>query len=593
MTGGNDTMPDPGRAPQARPGLPPTRRTLAPRPIAGPPVVAGHIEGVIAPGMLGCGPLDASAGRHRLTVTRARALPFATKVALARRATRIAGPIGSQLHLSASCERPGACDLTVAPDCFRHDIDERLPDGLGGGETTFAVPHAPPDGARHRAPRAVPDGLLPDFGMRLEDRPRGGDLARRPAPAMPALAVPSGAAAPGPGAAPADPGPARWDVCACVQEAAPLVCAFVAHHRHLGAGTIHLFLDGPQPEVSAALADLPFVKITVTDAAFWAALGLPARPVRSGDRQRPALRQVMETAACDWVLHIDADEFLTCDGNPAAILAAQPPETDYVFVPVAERVYLSDPDPADIFAGAFRRPARTPPARAALDAIDGEAAPYLDRGVTGYYSGKSFFRAGGRVPPGIHVPTPHDPARGARPAGLELLHFDGLTARHWTTKKLRSLGNHTGYLTGGDPPRMRQFEAALANRRTPDRLADLYLRLKVLSAERAEGLRRLGLLREERLDPRPALRAVLPGADLDLSVAAFDAFAVYRPRWDDRWRLRPIRRGSVRWWWRAVRTHGTDLPRQVLQALWRRLTRITPGRRATSRRADDSANPDS
>ena len=54
---------------------------------------------------------------------------------------------------------------------------------------------------------------------------------------------------------------ASWAVVATVDEPAPLVAAFVAHHLNEGAREVHLFLDKPDPETVALIRDMKGCKL--------------------------------------------------------------------------------------------------------------------------------------------------------------------------------------------------------------------------------------------------------------------------------------------------------------------------------------------
>ncbi|MFD1508548.1 glycosyltransferase 61 family protein [Lacimonas salitolerans] len=101
---------------------------------------------------------------HGFTVVHPQEMPFADQVALARGATHMAGPVGSQLHLCAFCARPGAKVLTVAPDYFKLNINDRLLRDIGGSETHFLVPGGRAAGRRPAqgsvAVRQRPEGQL-------------------------------------------------------------------------------------------------------------------------------------------------------------------------------------------------------------------------------------------------------------------------------------------------------------------------------------------------------------------------------------------------------------------------------------------------
>lgn len=106
---------------------------------------------------------------------------------------------------------------------------------------------------------------------------------------------------------------------------APLldVARFVAHHLDLGARHIYLYLDAPDPDVTALLDGHPNVQVTVCDDAYWAATG-KARPdthqVRQSHNATRALR--LAESEVDWLGHIDTDEFLLSPTGFGAVLGA-------------------------------------------------------------------------------------------------------------------------------------------------------------------------------------------------------------------------------------------------------------------------------
>ena len=88
-------------------------------------------------------------------------LPLPDQIALVRRATHIAGPIGSQTHLCAFSEMPGLKLLSIGPDYFKLPINSRILAGQGGAETHFLLPCPRPEGPRDRAPWSFDPAALP------------------------------------------------------------------------------------------------------------------------------------------------------------------------------------------------------------------------------------------------------------------------------------------------------------------------------------------------------------------------------------------------------------------------------------------------
>lgn len=95
--------------------------------------------------------LDELFAAHGFAVVHPQELDFAEQVALARHATHIAGPVGSQLHLCVFSEQPGLKVLNIAPSFFKLPINGNLIRDIGGVEAHFLIDLPKPKGVRHKA----------------------------------------------------------------------------------------------------------------------------------------------------------------------------------------------------------------------------------------------------------------------------------------------------------------------------------------------------------------------------------------------------------------------------------------------------------
>ena len=318
---------------------------------------------------------------------------------------------------------------------------------------------------------------------------------------------------------------------ATVAEPAPLVLAFVAACLDRGAADVHLFLDVSDRPLQQRLRQVRGCTVTLCDGAYWKTVP-GGRPWPVSRRQRINLQRAYDTTSLHWLLHIDADEFLWGQTDLAATLAALPDTVDFAFVETVERVHLRAPDPACIFAGAFRR-ACPPAMQKAVDAADGDASAFLDRGMTAYAGGKSLFRTGRKLQVEVHVPVGATEARMARLTNHLLLHFDGLTPRRWIDKHRRIIDQQPEWRSF--PPhfqyRVNQMAAVHSAGRDQARLDRLYADTKCLDPVREAALRSLGLL----VDADPGIAAAVarhvPGPPPDFSAAGYDATIT-------RWRTR-------------------------------------------------------
>ncbi|MDD9716947.1 glycosyltransferase family 2 protein [Dinoroseobacter sp. PD6] len=317
----------------------------------------------------------------------------------------------------------------------------------------------------------------------------------------------------------------QWDIVALAQEAPDLILAWAAYHLNLGVRRINLFLDTSIPRVEAVLGNHPRVRLAVCDDAFWQNHPAGARPPKQGPRQKAILQDVVDHSTADWVFHIDVDEFLWTPDDLDELLAAQPPEIEHVATRAQERVYLGPPDPGNIFDGAFR----VQTTRRYLEdaeAADGAATPYLQRGMTAYCGGKSAFRPRIGLAVGIHGPKPPKPATGRLLDTLDLLHFDGLTPKHWVNKRLRLLRQQPNARRNETEHRQRQLLKMDTLQGDPEALREFYLLLKQYTPERAGTLEAMGLLKTHAFDPTIGIATEFPGVDLDLSMDAFDTFKI-------------------------------------------------------------------
>lgn len=311
-----------------------------------------------------------------------------------------------------------------------------------------------------------------------------------------------------------------WAVVATVNEPPVLVQSFVAWHLSLGASEVFLYFDRPDDPTADMFAALPQVNVIRCDAAHWQALG--RRPGRHQVRQTQNATQAYGRTTCDWLLHIDADEFLWPKRAVGDSLGTAPP-ADGLAIPVAERIYDKSSNTDTIFAGLFRRPFTS-------DIKDNHPIfdnghGVLSRGLTGHTIGKSFVRVGRDLRIAIHRPKlPRGvagPLQIGRMPDLELLHFEGLTPLHWMAKLMR-----VGVTHPPNPEHTRRHRQKLraAVQTAPDEARDLHDLLKVADATKQRVLSRYGLLLAAPFDPLPALMRFFPAQSHDLSPASFDAW---------------------------------------------------------------------
>jgi hypothetical protein len=311
-----------------------------------------------------------------------------------------------------------------------------------------------------------------------------------------------------------------WGVALLAREPAALVLMNLAWHLAAGAQEIHLFLDDPDDPVHDAAAALPRVFVTRCDAAFWASTGR-GRSGRNNVRQSVAVSGAYRRAGVDWLLHLDADEFLFQRRPLGAELASLSSRTDALVIPVRERDYLR-PDPQTLFEGVYRVP-QTGAGRA--HPLLQPNSAFCPGGLSGHVLGKSLTRTGLDVTLGPHFPSPgpgfpRPETDKVAAKGSVLLHFDGLTPANWLFKFLRYqrlLGDEPGKPLS--PHRRAQIAEIVARQGDPLAMKAFHDRIKLCPDP--DPWVRAGLVERIDFDPAPAARQVL-GALPDLSVSAFD-----------------------------------------------------------------------
>ncbi|HEU0223588.1 MAG TPA: glycosyltransferase family 2 protein [Paracoccaceae bacterium] len=253
-----------------------------------------------------------------------------------------------------------------------------------------------------------------------------------------------------------------------VRESAEVIRNFVTYYRDLGADEVLLYHDGPSGHL-AGLAE-PGLALTTCDQAFWRARGRP-RPHALEAQLSVVYRLGLDRCRSDWLLAVDADEFVFGDRPVREFLGAIPSGFDAVSLPTAEAVWGPGDDIHTPFGSSYFRLAwddeRLWHRLGGL--LYGKAAPLLNRGLAGHCKGKQFLRAGRRYSQiGGHV-TRRDGAIITWPAplisegfsGMYLGHFDAIGPARWATKWRQRIEGET-FVAGMRPSRLAQMQATAA-----------------------------------------------------------------------------------------------------------------------------------
>lgn len=318
-------------------------------------------------------------------------------------------------------------------------------------------------------------------------------------------------------------GKISWGIVATVAEPAPLVQSFVAHHLHMGAAEVHIFLDDPDDPVADMLRAVSRCIVTRCDRDWWVRCGISRRPGLHTRRQHVNATAANAMSGADFLLHCDADEFLRPDSDIAGDLFQLPESRPWLKIPNLERGFLAGQPIETIFDGVFKRFAGRDGDNA------GKANDLATFGFTGHAAGKAMTRCGQGLKIGIHAPRigkirdrnipPHRIAKKS-----ELVHFDGLTPLHWAAKLLRYAAQgpeQMGKLVG--EKRTRQVIEVLRCIDDRPRLRRLYDQMNALAPHEIAAMEASNLVVQDPIDMHPALETFFPDKAVDISATAFDA----------------------------------------------------------------------
>ncbi|MCO6383249.1 glycosyltransferase family 2 protein [Oceanicola sp. 502str15] len=318
-----------------------------------------------------------------------------------------------------------------------------------------------------------------------------------------------------------------WAVVATVREPAELVLAFVAHHLDLGAFKVIIYLDDPEDPLRPILRAKAGVNVICCDDAYWDKVNKGrGRPPNQNVRQAINATTAYKKARADYLLHLDADEFLHMARPFAEEVARLEEEDVWLRIPAVERCWLAGDRSEHIFSGVFRHPIKQAP-RITRRIYGDEVAPYLANGLAGASHGKPLVRTGHKVQVQVHAAKLPGKNNGWAPhkkaTGLHVLHFDGLTPLHWAAKTLR-------YAEQGDEAigrllheeRARQVRHVRDNISSMPELLRFFRTITGLTPDQARALTEHGRLSAMKIDPEAAMRRAFPDVEADFSFRAFD-----------------------------------------------------------------------
>lgn len=223
--------------------------------------------------------------------------------------------------------------------------------------------------------------------------------------------------------------PPKWATVTTLKESLEVTLNFVAHHLCLGASEVWLFFDDPVDEAIEMVSGDDRIRVVRCDSAFWG--GAENRPDAHQARQKHNARLAYKDTDCDWIIHLDADEFLQADQSIGSML--QNATHDVLRVAPYEMLHYKRSgiggNPTHIFRGVL--PPTAQGKRIASKAY-GEFADILSGGMLSHTAGKFFVRTGiTGAELSIHGPFVNGKRDNGVNAPARLLHLHGGDYDEW------------------------------------------------------------------------------------------------------------------------------------------------------------------
>jgi hypothetical protein len=182
-----------------------------------------------------------------------------------------------------------------------------------------------------------------------------------------------------------------WGLVSTLKAPVEAVLNFAAWHLELGATRLILHFDDPADPVQALLRDHPRIEVISTDHAYWQRLK-GRRPARHQPRQTAnATRAYAANTACDWLGHIDVDEFLLPERPVADLLSDLPAQCHAARLRPAEALVVATPS-SQVHLKAFS--VETPLRHQQSTRIFPTYGRWLNGGMLSHVAGKLFVRKG-------------------------------------------------------------------------------------------------------------------------------------------------------------------------------------------------------
>ncbi|MEL6521233.1 MAG: glycosyltransferase family 2 protein [Pseudomonadota bacterium] len=245
----------------------------------------------------------------------------------------------------------------------------------------------------------------------------------------------------------------EFTVVSMMRETRSVAARFIEYYLKLGASRIEIFFDGDPTPVAHLASEK--VRIHPCDENLWRQFGV-ARPGSVEKRQWHIALNAFRAIETDWMLHVDADEFVFADQPMRNLLSAVPDDVEVLRLPTAEAVWCPSDSNEDAFTSTgFRTalPSHLSKLRRVIYPL--HHGLFSPQGIIGHVQGKIFIRKGTQV----DALTCHNALRKGQKIGswasdlgptfqsLHLGHFDAVSFDHWQTKWRRRTAGESIYIT--------------------------------------------------------------------------------------------------------------------------------------------------
>lgn len=224
-----------------------------------------------------------------------------------------------------------------------------------------------------------------------------------------------------------------WATVTTLRETPEATLNFAAHHLLLGASEIWLYFDDPNDPAIQLVADQKTIRAIVCDDTYWQAKGYQ-RPDTHQMRQKINAQDAYTNTECDWIMHLDADEFVNSSQSISEMLDQA--SSDVLRLPPFEMLQFKQVGIGEDFTHFFRGALpNTAQGRRISDKAYGEFSTILPSGMLSHVAGKFFVKTRvENVTLSIHGPFIDGKRHNGENAPATLLHLHGGNYEEWRSR---------------------------------------------------------------------------------------------------------------------------------------------------------------